>query len=157
MTVTVSKSAYDNWIRSYEQEIGGPARTYAKCAEATQAMAERFPELMRVPGHVETSWGRRAHWWCKTPDGDIVDPTARQFPGGVFEYDEFKEGDPVRLGRCMNCGYEIWAPADKGVCNCICSPACGAELRADLGEQPLIPEKDPNTYVRGARDDGDHA
>jgi len=127
----MSQETYRDWIRAYEARCGGPSGTYARCAEATTEMVEAFPELLRVPGHVNCPfpWGRRAHWWCVTAEGEIVDPTKGQFPG-IYSYDPFKEGDEVRLGKCMNCGDEIWGPI--GPPSCICSKQCGLEMEAEF-------------------------
>jgi hypothetical protein len=61
-----------------------------------------------VPGAVYCNWGRREHWWCETPDGTIVDPTASQFDF-VGEYVPWEPGAEVRVGRCMDCGEDIYA------------------------------------------------
>ena len=54
---------------------------YGRCAWATLAMQIAFPELIRVRGHyLCLIWGERDHWWLTTPEGEIVDPTAAQFP-----------------------------------------------------------------------------
>jgi hypothetical protein len=39
----------------------------------------------------------------------IIDPTVTQFlcPGFV-DYVEWLAGDEVRVGKCMNCGEDIW-------------------------------------------------
>ena len=69
-----------------------------RCAEATLAMAAVFPELTRVRGHYLCwVWGEREHWWLVEPNGEIVDPTADQFPskgGGV--YVPWDEASPSR-------------------------------------------------------------
>ena len=88
---------YAEWIADYEQTqlrkvrlLGTEELTEAEriaivvrgnCREATAAMVKAFPELRRVRGH----YGWCPHWWCETPDGTVVDPTARQFtPGGIY-------------------------------------------------------------------------
>lgn len=77
-----------------------------KCVEVTKAMQEVFPELQRVRGHYHCCFdGKRPHWWLKTINNEIVDPTAEQFKsypmGGYEEHDE-SLGEPT--GRCMECG-----------------------------------------------------
>ena len=91
---------YDEWISANINE------TYGCCAEATLAMQAAFPELIRVRGeYLCWVWGSRDHWWLKTPDGTIVDPTKDQFPSkGVGEYQERDESQPEPTGRCPNCG-----------------------------------------------------
>jgi hypothetical protein len=83
---------------------------YGKCAEATQQMAVQFPELQRVRGHYYCPvWGEREHWWLKTQDGEIIDPTASQFPSkGHGEYIEWIEGTPEPPGVCLNCGSYVY-------------------------------------------------
>lgn len=57
----------------------------------------------------------------------------------IFGYEPWKPGDEVRVGKCMNCGEEIWeavqtidvAPEQK----CICSPECHAEFEAYLEKE----------------------
>lgn len=74
--------------------------------EATLLMAQAFPELKRACGFVDTVWGEDQHWWCKTPDSQIVDPTKSQFPI-VFGYEEVDPANPHRkipTGVCMDCG-----------------------------------------------------
>lgn len=151
------KQAYSDWIDSYVASVQG--HTLGKCGAATASMVEAFPELRAVRGHVDTDYGRRSHWWCMTSSGEIIDPTASQF-NVIFEYIEFSEGDPERLGKCMNCGDEIWAPRDKGICPIMCSRRCGEIFMREEMEQEL-PNPDPNIYVAdtewgrsGEQDDG---
>lgn len=148
--------AYDAWIRSYVASVGGPASTYGKCGAATASMVEAFPELRAVRGHVDTDYGRRSHWWCTTAAGEILDPTAGQFRV-IFEYIEFEEGDPERLGSCMNCGREIWAPRNRDVCTAACSRRCGDSLQEDTGGEPMADDKHPlyvaDTQWNGADDE----
>lgn len=111
---------YQEWIDAYVKSMDGCL--LGKCVAAVDAMHQEFPELRKVRGHVETPWGRRGHWWLEASDGSIIDPTAEQFPA-IWSYDEFKDGDEVRLGSCMNCGVELWGqPEEYG--KCICSQEC---------------------------------
>ena len=99
----------------------------AKCMEYTKALCDAFPELRRVCGFYTAPYYRgdngydvdveapgQEHWWCVTPDGVIVDPTAAQFiPGG--EYIEFDDAiHTIRLGRCMACGSDIYGKMSQG-------------------------------------------
>jgi len=119
------KPAHADWIRAYEAKCGGGPATLGKCREAVEEMVAQFPELTLVRGHVDCPppWNRRAHWWTKRADGTIVDPTVGQFVCGILRYEEYKEGDPVRLGKCMNCGVEIWGPPGKTRAS-VCSEDC---------------------------------
>jgi hypothetical protein len=72
-----------------------------RCREMSEALVKADPTLTLVRGHyVCPMWGRQQHWWCKRPNGEIVDPTVGQFPtrGVAAEYVEFD-------GR-VDCGEE---------------------------------------------------
>lgn len=86
--------------------IWKPHLAYGKCAEATLAMEERFPELTRTRGYyLDLFWGPREHWWLVDQQGRIVDPTCLQFPTrGTGEYQPWDEAQPEPTGRCPNCG-----------------------------------------------------
>lgn len=120
--MAIRHDVMQEWIGNYVKRCGGPQRTRGKCMDAAQEMASVFPQLRVEKGHVESANGREAHWWCVDTDGSIVDPTRGQFHG-VVEYEAFQEGDEVRLGRCMECGDEIWGQPSRGL-QCICSDAC---------------------------------
>lgn len=124
---------YNSWIAQWlsnNQALGA-------CQQAVTEMAKAFPELTIERGHVmcPAPWGLRAHWWLVDPKGNIVDPTASQFPG-IFAYEPWTPGDEVRVGKCMNCGCEICealesidrAPEPKS----ICSPECHQDFAAYL-------------------------
>lgn len=125
----MSNTEHQQWIDTW-LATNNP---YGRCAEATKQMHETFPDLVRVRGHAETDWGRRAHWWLVTADGEVVDPTATQF-GFVLAYDPWKPGDKAQVGTCANCGDEIWRPLQtldvKPKHECICSPQCHASYAA---------------------------
>src|SRR6478609_5090804 len=96
---------YGQWIAEYVTRCNGFVR--GKCAEATAEMAQAFPELRRVAGFALASWGDDQHWWCVAPDGSVVDPTAAQFGGVIFRYEEIELANPHRpipTGACGNCG-----------------------------------------------------
>lgn len=75
-----------------------------KCKEMAEAAVAADPSLTLVRGHYCCPiWGEQQHWWCKKPDGAIVDPTKNQFPSrGIGEYFEFNG-----TISCANCGKEI--------------------------------------------------
>src|SRR5262249_55639991 len=121
---------YRRWIARHVIGDG-----YGKCREVTEAMAAAFPELERVRGHyVCPQVGEREHWWCETRDGDVVDPTAAQFPsGGDGTYLPWSEGQPEPVGKCRCCGGYVfiqskWAPS-------LCSAACAVEMLAYLEKE----------------------
>lgn len=70
---------YTEWIAAY---ASGDVR--ARCGALTHAMAAAFPELRCAFGLYNSVLPPRAgfhtHWWCVTPAGQVVDPSARQFP-----------------------------------------------------------------------------
>jgi hypothetical protein len=141
---------YARWMADYVTSVGGHKKTHGKCGAATTSMVEAFPELRAVYGHIETSWGRRSHWWCVTPDGDVLDPTIGQFDALFGEYEELLEGDDERLGKCMNCGDEIWGPRGQDICNCICSRRCAEVFnREQMGEE--LPADHPGKYIKDMR------
>lgn len=126
---------YETWIAEYAAR----AKLYGQCEPATKEMAAAFPELSIVRGHViDGRWGKRAHWWLVTPAGEIVDPTAAQFPA-LFEYEPWSPGQEVRVGRCMNCGDDIYLAVDtldiEPPQKCICSEACARAFDAYLAEE----------------------
>lgn len=106
---------YQEWI---EANVADP---YGRCEEATAQMAEAFPELRRVRGHYYCfAWGERQHWWMEDAEGNVVDPTAAQFPsGGRGHYEEW-DGSPLPTGSCPQCSNPVY---DGGTC---CSEACHA-------------------------------
>lgn len=109
--------SYHSWI---EKHYPTPESAYGKCAEATTAMLAAFPELRRVRGHYYCMiWGERAHWWLVTSDGQVVDPTAAQFPsGGRGVYEPWTEGADESTGKCPNCGDFVY---NHGA---VCSDTC---------------------------------
>ena len=45
------------------------------------------------------------HWWLQTKEGEIIDPTAIQFPTkGHGVYDPWDETQKAPTGMCPNCG-----------------------------------------------------
>lgn len=91
-----------------------------KCRECAEAAVQADPTLTLVRGwYIDPVWGREEHWWAKRPDGQIVDPTAGQFPvGGVDAwYVEFTGVYP-----CEECGIEV--PEDDLIEGRVCSDVC---------------------------------
>ncbi len=119
------KSEYEAWIEAYVASI--PQRYIrGKCREATNKMVASFPELRQAAGFVHITWGREQHFWCVTPDGEIVDPTLEQFQGQLLSYEELDLNDPktrkkVPTGRCMDCGDDVYE--GRTFCNIECENA----------------------------------
>lgn len=127
---------YNIWIQGYLARFEAPEACLGHCAEAVKEMHQHFPELTPVVGHVycPAPWGRRAHRWLVTSEGDIVDPTAAQFPL-IYEYEELTEHTLVRLGSCAWCGEDIMGKPDDyrpTVCSSECHDAFAASLNAEL-------------------------
>lgn len=94
-------SDYGAWIERYQ---AAHPKLLGLCAEATLEMQTAFPELRRVRGHVDINERKPwSHWWLVTPSGEIVDPTARQFPV-ILEYQPWDEARSEPTGKCLNCG-----------------------------------------------------
>ncbi len=111
---------YAQWI-----DANVSADSTGQCAEVTQAMAVAFPELRRVRGHYFCFvWCcDRAHWWMETAAGEVIDPTAEQFPSkGRGIYREHEGQEPS--GKCPNCGGYVY---DSGT---VCSDVCARSYEA---------------------------
>lgn len=127
---------YDKWIKRWCEAN----QAYGGCAKAATELVEAFPELTAVKGHAYTDWGKRAHWWTTTAEGKVIDPTASQF-GVVFEYEPWESGSEVLVGKCMDCGAEIWVevqtldepPPQQTFCDEACQKATEAYLNKGLG------------------------
>lgn len=107
---------YKQWINDNVDEA------YGLCNGISHQMLKAFPELIITNGQYECPiWGRRTHWWLKTIDGQIIDPTAKQFPSkGIGQYREFTDEERQNLptGICPDCGDDVY----KG--NTFCSKRC---------------------------------
>jgi hypothetical protein len=128
------KKEHSEWIAAYRSRF--PERNvYGKCKEAVQEMAKTFPELKKVRGHIfDMSWGQRSHWWLvddNATDNTIVDPTRSQFPAPMH-YEEWQLGTEVLVGKCMECGIEIWDAVQtldvEPVRKTFCSEGCEEEF-----------------------------
>ncbi len=122
--VNFKELAYNLWI---EDNYPNGETAYLKCAEATKKMIEVFPELKRVRGLASVREPhdmpptRTPHWWCVDPQGNIVDPTAHQYPTEIISYEEADETKGPPTGKCPNCG---------GLCyngDYLCSDKCSKE------------------------------
>jgi hypothetical protein len=110
---------YAAWIEADTANHKGWTR--GRCQSAAHALAEAFPELRVVRGYCQLANGfTPQHWWCETADGTVIDPTAAQFEAegiiGYDEYDEKKHG-PLPIGKCMNCGFEVYNSDHQGLCS----------------------------------------
>ena len=80
-----------------------------RCKELCEAEMAKDPTLTLVRGHVFVplwpSDPEQPHWWLKKPDGMIVDPSWRQFPGSQPRPEQYFEFDG--MVECSNCGKEM--------------------------------------------------
>lgn len=123
------------WVEGYLARFQHPSHCLGRCREAAEEIAAAFPgELEVVRGHVhDAEWGKRGHWWCVDREGGIVDPTAAQFPA-LVEYEPYRDGEPVRVGTCMECGEAIWAtPEEAESVGYFCGEACERAFACSLG------------------------
>jgi len=124
---------YDAWISACTKPKGA-----GHCLARSKEMKEAFPELTLCRGYYTSAVdGMPAHWWLKTPDGKIVDPTVEQFKmGKQGNYEEYNERDhgPLPIGKCMNCG-DLCYPGAPASCCCSvqCEKALEGETQGDRG------------------------
>lgn len=103
---------YQNWIDNYvfEKKI-----VAGLCYPACLSMCKIFPELTICRGYVIDGWGKKhTHWYLKTSESEIIDPTVSQFDhllvAGKLEYEEYSEEihGLLAVGKCMDCGGQIY-------------------------------------------------
>jgi len=105
--------AYKQWIHD-----NAPEDPTGKCSELTTEMQSVFPELRRIRGHFVCGTKQYPHWWLETADGEIVDPSKRQFGHMVGFYEPHDEARPEPTGICPNCSGYVY---DGGtVCGDVC-------------------------------------
>lgn len=121
------KSGFDNIREKYQSEAKTDYEKYrGKCKEYVDALVANDSTLRAVRGWYECPmWGSQQHWWCEDVNGNIIDPTVKQFPtaGVCAEYreydgimtceqcgDDFHEDKPGRLidGHHTFCSYECY-------------------------------------------------
>lgn len=77
-----------------------------RCKEMSEALVKADPTLTLVRGHYYCPYWSvdpHPHWWVKDQEGNIIDPTALQFPSkGKGIYTEF-DGTV----ECSQCGKEM--------------------------------------------------
>lgn len=113
---------YNEWI-----DLHYPDRlaSYGNCAEAVQKMKAAYPELVVKRGVVQTDHGEREHWWLVTAEGEVVDPTKKQFTF-IFDYEELDDNHPkcmYKRGRCKDCG-EYYLIGKDSLDEDFCSTGC---------------------------------
>jgi len=80
------------------------AKYRGRCKEMSEALVSQNPNLTLVRGYYDCPfWGLQPHWWVKDREGNVIDPTAKQFPSkGMGEYIEF-DGNV----ECSECGKQM--------------------------------------------------
>lgn len=118
-------TGYKIWIN---KRIKTQQDALGKCELMCKTMRLYFPELIIKRGrYIDPIWGKREHWWLVTESGDIVDPTALQFPSkGCGEYVELDESQPEPTRICANCGSYCYDGAY------FCSDECEDVYMGDL-------------------------
>ena len=129
---------YQAWI---DANCPDPKLTLGRCKQFALKMKEAFPELRVTNGFVTLLLYDEAltHWWCVTPDGVIVDPTAGQYIWNgtpIAEYEEITDDHDERRFpkvKCMECGeYYYVKPELNGTMH---TKACESAFIADLNER----------------------
>lgn len=121
-------SPYAEWI-----DLNVEGDGYGRCEDVCTTMQAAFPELeLRKGFFFSVAWGRRQHWWLRTADGRIVDPTSLQHPDGatfpasaaqdqdLTDATDEEMRDKVPSGVCMDCGDPVYRGAT------FCSESCEA-------------------------------
>lgn len=122
------KDKYKNWMMAYQERTDNVKN---KCASATLEMQKAFPCLVRKRGAVLIPLSNRkyTHWWLEAPDGIKIDPTEYQF-GCILEYFERDESKPEPIGKCLECGTDIYPDAPSGnTCSIECSEKFAESLK----------------------------
>ena len=113
-------------MKAMNEEETNYMKYRGKCKEFCEALIKEDPTLTIARGYYfDFEWGEQSHWWCKKPDGTIVDPTKDQFPSkGMGTYEEFKG-----TFKCSECRKEIAEQHGIIMGNYIvCSDACALRL-----------------------------
>jgi hypothetical protein len=80
-----------------------------KCKELCEDLVAKDPSLRLVKGWYYEAWWNKEeqHFWCEDKEGNIVDPSGRQFPsGGGNEFKSFYR-EFIGVVNCEECGKEI--------------------------------------------------
>lgn len=142
-----SHEPYLEWIKGFEQQLYETQSVRGLCWSACQEMLEMFPELLLVRGHavdaahqaflcaiVEDEYYDPAdgHWWLETVNGQIVDPTRKQFGDVSLVYVAFNESkaDTLPTGKCCNCGEYCYGGRTE-----LCCEECERAYHAYLMEE----------------------
>ena len=109
-----SGNKYQTWMKQhFPQDM---LSQWLNCVEWTKKMSDVFPELQIVKGCISSKTNmdnysqkylkQYPHAWLVTPEGEIVDPTVKQFDAiGELTYTVWESAPK---GRCMGCGSYHW-------------------------------------------------
>ena len=113
----------------------------AMCGVFTRAFQERFPSLRRIAGYyfcTASGWSYGEHWWLLDNAGQVIDPTADQFPcqghGRYEPYSPFKH--KVLKGKCPCCGRGLYSREGGYPCSLPCDQELAQEYGPRLQEGP---------------------
>lgn len=102
-------------------------RYRGKCKEYCEYLIKHVPDLILVRGYYicPLSGNKEEHWWCKTFEGEIIDPTKYQFESfGIGDYEEFSGNF-----SCEECGKTVSEDESINMGNYIvCSTKCACRL-----------------------------
>lgn len=123
------KPEYKQWIID---NYPTPHSAVNLCKEACEKMILEFPELVLTNGLIQvgTEKDERTHWWCKDPEGNIVDPTAHQykiFGMRIVFYTEIDNDHDLRKysqAVCANCGDDYFIGKNDWSDSTVCSSKC---------------------------------
>lgn len=114
----------------------------AQCKQFSAEFCAQFPELRMQAGFfgadptgpdVMPDFSYVEHWWCVTPDGEIVDPTRAQFGDSTGQYWPYDENvHKIQIGRCINCGDYIYGLKKDGPAS-VCGLDCEVALEQYYG------------------------
>lgn len=127
-----SAGASSKYAEAIRDLAGGRAGRALKglCHELASQLQEIHPELRLERGHYfcPARAGGQPHWWCRAPDGTVIDPTADQFASaGTGAYVALDAQAPEPRGRCLYCGELVYLRADS-LCDSSCAEAFGRTL-----------------------------
>jgi hypothetical protein len=122
---------YVDWIIEHYPT---PELAAGQCQKASHRMVEAFPELALVRGHAFVGNRDRPHWWCRTPDGKYVDPTAHQWEYAIAAYTPLPLDHEDPVGKCIECGCWLYKSRFDSIYHCQdCYPTTSRQTRSPQG------------------------
>lgn len=104
--IEIPHRLYQGWI---DDNVPRSCKQLCRCK--AEEMVKAFPELRVVGIHGIYS----GHAWCVTVGDTVVDPTAHQFEGVQYPYDDEARIDieDFPLGKCPWCGEITWPATEN--------------------------------------------